>query len=117
MLPKNRSDYIIITKSLKDVMALYEFNIPAIAPCSENLFLTDFQFNKIKDKFKHIYLLYDNDLPGVKATNKIHKQYPDLKCLLLNRSQAKDFSDFRKKFGYRKTLELVNQTKQYYGET
>lgn len=117
MLSHNGGDYIVITKSLKDVMALYEFGIPAIAPCSENLFLTEAQYNKIKSKFKHIYLLYDNDLPGIRATNKIHKQFPDLKCLLLNRNDAKDFSDYRKSFGYKKTLELINKAKKYYGET
>jgi len=117
MLPINGGDYLVVTKSLKDVMCLYEFGIPAIAPCSENLFLTDAQYNRVKNKFKNIYLLYDNDLPGVRATNKIHKQHPELKCLLLSREDAKDFSDYRKRFGYAKTLELVNKAKSYYGET
>jgi len=85
MLPKQGGDYLVITKSLKDVMALYEFGIPAIAPCSENLFVTEAQYSRLKAKFKRIYLLYDNDLPGVSATRKIHKQYPDVKCLLLKR--------------------------------
>lgn len=37
MLPKS-GEFVVVTKSLKDVMALYEFGIPAIAPNSENLF-------------------------------------------------------------------------------
>ena len=117
MLPQNGNDYLVITKSLKDVMALYEFGIPAIAPCSENLFLTEAQYNRFKTKFKRIYLFYDNDLAGIHATNKIRKQFPDIKYILLNRNDAKDFSDYRKKFGYSKTLELVNNVKKYYGET
>lgn len=115
MLPDG-GDYLIITKALKDVMCLYEFGIPAIAPCSENLFVTEAQYNRLKQKFKNIYLLYDNDLPGVKAANRIHKAFPDVKCLLLNRNDAKDFSDYRKIFGYAKTLDLVNRAKEYYGE-
>ena len=67
MLPKEGGDYLVITKSLKDVMCLYEFGIPAIAPCSENLFLTENQYEKIKRKFKRIYVLYDNDKPGMSA--------------------------------------------------
>lgn len=67
MLPKEGGDYIVITKSLKDVMCLYEFGIPAIAPCSENLFLTESQYEKIKKKFKRILVLYDNDRPGMSA--------------------------------------------------
>jgi len=67
MLPKEGGEYIVITKSLKDVMCLYEFGIPAIAPCSENLFLTESQYEKIKKKFKRILVLYDNDRPGMSA--------------------------------------------------
>lgn len=116
MLPES-GDYLVITKSLKDVMCLYEFGIPAIAPCSENLFLTEAQYNRLKIRFKEIYLLYDNDIAGIHATNKIRKQFPDIKYLLLNRNDAKDFSDYRKAYGYKKTLELVNKTKEFYGKT
>ena len=42
MLPKH-GEFIVITKSLKDVMVLYSFGIPAIAPISENCFVTDAQ--------------------------------------------------------------------------
>ena len=82
MLPKTGGDFLVITKSLKDVMALYEFGIPAIAPCSENLFLTEAQYNKVKSKFKHIYLLYDLDLPGIRAAKKIKNDFPDIRVLL-----------------------------------
>ena len=116
MLPRDGGEYIVITKSLKDVMCLYEFGIPAIAPCSENLFLTEAQFNKLKTKFKRIYLLYDLDIPGVKASKKIKKEFPDLQVLLMPWGSAKDFSDYRKAYGYAKTLELVNKAKEYYGE-
>ena len=54
MLPKSGGDYVVITKSLKDVMLLYEFNIPAIAPNSETLFISDKQLEKLKSKFKNI---------------------------------------------------------------
>ena len=117
MLSKEGGDYIIITKSLKDVMALYEFGVPAIAPCSENLFVTKAQYEQLKKHYKHIYVYYDNDLPGVQAMRKIHKQFPEVTCIMLHREDAKDFSDYRKAFGYKKTLELVNKAKEYYGET
>lgn len=103
-LPKS-GDYIVITKSLKDVMALYEFGITAIAPNSENLFLTDAQYAKLKQRFKDIYLLYDRDLPGVKAANKIRKKYKDLRVLLV--PKVKDFTDYVKKYGTLKTFNLV----------
>lgn len=105
-MPKS-GDYIVITKSLKDVMSLYEFGIPAIAPNSENLFLSEAQFKKLKSKFKNIYLLYDRDLPGVKSANKIRKQFTDIQVLLM--PKTKDFTDYVKKYGTMKTFDLIEQ--------
>lgn len=115
MLPEDGGNYIVITKSLKDVMLLYEYNIPAIAPCSENLFLTDRQYKKIKEKFTRIYLLYDRDLPGVNASVKIKKEHPDIKVLLMPKGH-KDLTDFRKACGKKKTIELVKKALEYYDE-
>lgn len=53
-LPKEGGDLLIIQKSMKDVMCLYELGIVAIAPNSENLFLSDTQLDKVKSKFKRI---------------------------------------------------------------
>lgn len=105
-LPKD-GDFIVVTKSLKDVMALYEFGITAIAPNSENLFLTEAQYIKLQNRFKDIYLLYDRDLPGVKAANKIRKQFKDLQILLV--PKVKDFTDYVKKYGVLKTLNLIDE--------
>ena len=62
-------------------MVLYEHGIPAIAPCSENLFVSDSQYDRLKKKYKRIYLFYDNDEPGIKAMCKIKKQHNDLRVL------------------------------------
>lgn len=117
MLSKSGGDYVVITKSLKDCMCLYEYGIPAIAPNSENLFITDKQYQKLKEKYRHIILFYDNDLPGITNANKIRKQYPDLKVTFIPRKyDAKDISDFRKKYGKKKTQQLINSALEYYGE-
>jgi DNA primase len=77
-------------------MCLYEYGIPAIAPNSENLFITDKQYQKLKQKYRKIFLFYDNDLPGITNANKIRKQYPDLKVIFIRRKyDAEDISDFR----------------------
>ena len=52
-MPKN-GDLLIIQKSMKDVMCLYELGITAIAPNSENLFLSDKQLEAVKNRFKRI---------------------------------------------------------------
>lgn len=47
-------------------MTLYSCDkIPAIAPISENCFLTEAQYAKLKSKFNKIILFYDNDLAGI----------------------------------------------------
>lgn len=99
-------------------MVLYEYGITAIAPCSENVFVTPAQYQKLKGKFKNIYLNYDNDEPGIKAMCKIKKQFPDLKIIFLPRHGGdKDISDFRKAHGHKKTLELIeNVKKNCYGK-
>jgi len=105
-LPKS-GDYIVITKSLKDVMALHEFGITAAAPNSENIFLTEAQYKKLELRFNDIYLLYDRDLPGVRSANKIRKKFPKIKVLLM--PKTKDFTDYVKKYGTLKTLNLIEQ--------
>ena len=95
-------------------MTLYEYGITAIAPNSENLFITDRQYQILKKKFKTIILFYDNDLPGIKGMNKIKKKYPELKVLYIPRTyKAKDISDFRKKYGKKRTKELIEKAKLY----
>lgn len=117
MLSKDGGDDLVITKSLKDVAVLYEYGITAIAPCSENVFITDAQYQKLKTKFKNIYLNYDNDEAGLKAMCKIKKQYPELKVLFLPRHGGdKDISDFRKAHGHKKTLDLINNIKECYAK-
>lgn len=108
-IPKS-GDFLVITKSLKDVMSLYEFGITAIAPNSENLFISESQYKKLKMKFKDIYLLYDNDLPGVKSANKIRKKFKDLQVIIIpRRYKAKDFSDFVKRYNLLTTFNLIDE--------
>lgn len=115
MLPKKGGDIIVFTKSLKDVMVLYEYGITAIAPCSENEFLTDAQYERIKKRFKHYYLLYDLDHAGIQGSKKIKKNHPDLQVLLLPRKyECKDISDFRKKYGDKKTKALIQEALDFY---
>ena len=64
MIPKY-GEYLVITKSLKDVMCLYNYNIPSIAPGSETSFISDNQLSRLKQRFKKIIVFYDNDIPGI----------------------------------------------------
>lgn len=103
----DKGKLLVITKSLKDVMTLYSLGIHAIAPNSETLFIPDSLLEELKERFENIVVLYDNDLAGVSNMKKIRDKY-GMKCMWIPRKlEAKDISDYHKKYGRKKTLELI----------
>lgn len=113
-LPKN-GKLVVITKSMKDVICLYSLGISAIAPNSETQFVTDKVLEELKQRFKYVALLYDNDLTGVRFTNKIRKQHPELIVTLIPRNTgAKDISDYYHMYGKEKTHELIKSSINYF---
>lgn len=107
-LPKE-GDLLVISKSMKDIMAMYEFNIPAVAPNSETLFINDKQLEEFKQRFKHILIFYDSDRPGRYNMAKIRREHPELNYYFLSKSLSKDFTDTIKQVGIDKMKELVKQ--------
>lgn len=104
----------IITKSMKDVMALAAYRIPAIAPNSEHLFISDNVLEGLKERFKYIIVLYDQDRTGKLNMAKIRSEHPELIYLVIPKEYgAKDFSDFRKKYGFMKTKEAILNVKKW----
>lgn len=91
-LPKE-GDVCIITKSLKDVMCLYEMGIPAVSPSSESTFIPDKALEDIKKRFKRVLILFDRDEAGVKNSRKMSLK-TGLNGLFINkRFKSKDVSD------------------------
>ena len=69
------------------------------------------QLTNLKKRFKEVVVLYDNDLPGISAMNKFRKTN-DIKCIWLPRDTAKDISDYYRKYGKKKTIELIEYGKE-----
>lgn len=106
-LPK-KGKLLVITKSLKDVMAMYSYGITACAPNSETIFMTDKMLEDLKQRFERIVVMYDNDKPGISAMRKLKKLYPELTYFFIpRRYKCKDFSDLRAMYGKDKTKELI----------
>lgn len=106
-LPKS-GNVLVITKSMKDCMCLYEFGIPAIAPNSENLFISDSVLEQLKSRFKNIIVIYDSDLAGISNMSKIKALHPELYYTWIPRKYgAKDISDLYKLKGKQVTLNLI----------
>ena len=113
-LPKT-GDVLLITKSQKDVMLAYELGIPAIAPCSEVLFLSSKQIQHLKKRFKTIVVCYDTDITGIHNLKQIKIKHPDLHTFFIPRKYGvKDISDFFKKYGEEETRRLAGELLKYY---
>ena len=106
-LPK-KGKLLVITKSMKDSMCLYSCGITACAPNSENLFIPDKVLEDLKNRFKNIVVLYDNDRPGLYNMAKIRKEHPELTYVYIPKKYgSKDISDFYKDHGRKETLNLI----------
>ena len=100
-LPKT-GDLLVITKSMKDVVA-------AVSPNSETLFIEDKKLDEFKKRFKHILVLYDNDRPGMHNMWLIRKEHPELNYYYLPWYLSKDFTDSIKLVGVENMKEYVNE--------
>lgn len=100
-LPKT-GDTLIITKSMKDVMCLYEMGIPAISPSSESTFIPDKVLEQLKKRFKRIIILFDRDEAGVKYLRRMSLKTGLEGMLVHKKFKAKDISDAIKANGFDK---------------
>lgn len=91
-LPR-KGDILIITKSLKDVMCLYEMGIPAISPSSESTWIPDAILEDLKKRFKRILICFDRDTTGVRNLRKISLKTGLEPILIHKKFKAKDVSD------------------------
>lgn len=105
---------LIVTKSLKDVMCLYEMGIAAISPSSETTFLPDDVLESLHQRFKHIIILYDRDVAGVKNARQYSKQYGLDAIFVHKKFKAKDISDAVKANGFFAVKEWLTKTVERY---
>ena len=105
-LPK-KGDVCIITKSLKDVMCLYEMGIPAISPSSESTWLPDTILEDILKRFKRVLICFDRDGPGMRNLRKISLKTGLNGLIMHKKFKAKDISDAIKANGFDKVKEYI----------
>ena len=115
-LPK-KGKICVITKALKDVMALYAYGIPACAPNSETVIPSKAIVDDLTSRFEYVFALWDSDMTGVTFLNKMKHQYPQLHCLIIPRKyKAKDFSDLRALYGEQETKKFIIKYLKYFKE-
>ena len=106
---------LIITKSLKDVMCLYEMGYSAIAASSETTFISEDVLKSLRSKWKHIVVLYDRDKTGMKTAREYSKQYKLDAIFVHKKFKAKDISDAVRDNGFFAVKEWLTKTVERYG--
>jgi hypothetical protein len=108
-----KGDTLIITKSLKDVMAIHEITgIPSIALQCENLLPKKQVFQELINRFEDIYIFYDNDFDkennwGQIFAQKFKESFDVYNIIIKDEYECKDFSDFVKKYGLIEAKQLI----------
>ena len=105
---------LIITKSLKDVMCLYEMGYSAIAASSETTFISEDVLKSLRSKWKHIVVLYDRDKTGMKTAREYSKQYKLDAIFVHKKFKAKDISDAVRDNGFFAVKEWLTKTVERY---
>jgi len=100
-LPK-KDNLLVITKSLKDVMSLYEVaKISSIGIQCETYTMKKSVLNEYKKRFNdYVIVLFDNDKAGVEAANSYKKLF-NVPIIVIPKDywDVKDFSDLVKACG------------------
>lgn len=91
--------YLIITKSLKDVMSITNIiGVPAVSLQSESVNPKRNVIDELKLRFKYIYILYDNDFNkdinwGREFSKKLAGEFSLIRIEIPDSYKSKDFSD------------------------
>jgi hypothetical protein len=116
---KKSDDSLIITSSRKDAMCLwYNLEIPAMSLQGEGYLPKPQVMKQVLDKFKHVYLWYDNDFkhkndnPGQDNAKKLIELYPSIKNICIpDIYECKDPSDLVKNCGVRQLINVWKEQK------
>lgn len=104
------SELLIITKSLKDVMSIYEnMDIPSIGVQSETCFIKESVVDEYKFRFDRVITLFDNDRQGRIQAESYEKMYDIPAIFIPDEYGVKDFSDLVKSTGKRNAINVLKK--------
>ena len=112
-------DFLVITKSLKDVMFLDRIGIVAVAPPSETSLPSDEIMQNLIKRFKQIVIFYDWDKAGIVTAANFRRKYGLVPYFLTDGSfrtrnfKAKDATDLVKLEGYNYARDLILKAKEH----
>jgi hypothetical protein len=100
-------EILIITKSRKDVMTLYEMDISSVAVKSETSIASQNAIDILKSRFQKIYMIFDNDEAGINGAIKMSREYGIQYFFIDKHYDSKDISDFVKNHGFEKAQNFI----------
>jgi len=108
-VPK-QGEQICICSSLKDALCLWaNTGIPAIAVQGEGYSLSSTACKELRRRFKRIYILFDNDEPGLKDGKKLSEETGFINLVLPKFNGGKDVSDLYKIVGKEKFIIVISE--------
>lgn len=98
-VPKE-GDKICICSSLKDALCLWaNTGIPALAIQGEGYNISNTAISELKRRFKKVYIMLDNDEPGIKDSLILAEKTGFTNIILPKFKNGKDISDYYKVLG------------------
>ena len=102
------SDKVVICSSLKDALCLWaNVGIPAIYVQSETTGLSNTAQEVLKSRFKHIFICFDNDAPGLLDGEELALKTGFKNVVLPYFPEGKDVSDLYKARGKEEFIRIV----------
>lgn len=102
-----KSNTIILTSSLKDVMVLGLIGYEAIALNSEGARPSE-RVLSILNRYKSKYILYDNDTAGRNYAEMVRTLVPEMIIIQVMDEKTKDPSDYFREYGIEKLKEMTD---------
>jgi 5S rRNA maturation endonuclease (ribonuclease M5) len=102
------ADSLFITSGGKDMMCMWEMGFNAIAFQSEVTSINEDLLEQLKQRFKSIYILYDNDEAGIRLSAILCDKYKLTNIILPKIDKAKDIAEFCQRLGLNKVKEIIN---------
>lgn len=108
LLPKAGGEILFITKSYKDILIFNLLGYWAIAPNNEGSYIPDQVMEKLKNRWRYIYVWFDNDEGGIKAAKSFSGKF-NLSMIHNPIGCPKDPSDYVKTYNLKKFDDLITK--------
>jgi hypothetical protein len=109
-----QGELLIITKSLKDVMSIYDcLGINTVGLQSESVMMKNSVMEEYKRRFKKVICLFDNDEAGKKLSLNFTNTYGIPHIFVPQLPNVTDFSDLVKHIGVLKAVETFKKIINY----